>query len=561
MLAENFSISTDNAVFTTSIATRRIGLLYGFERSFPDALKAEINRRAVHSAQSAGTSELPYICDDLDVDVVEASAAGSLEYDVIFDRISHDVPCYQPLVKLAALRGTQAVLCDPALRLTDDKFLQSAICTHLGIKHPKTFLIPSKLYDPTRTTPASLSNLVAPLSFDKIHTTLGFPYYVKPAASFGWDRVTRVNNARDFMQVYDSSGTSVLVAQQEVRWKWYIRCVYIDGDVYPALWDPTQPHQLRYKASNVLLRRARSAAELTDAKRSAMETSQKQNGTIGGVPWMESFDGDRLPLEVVAKCVEQTLKVCSAIGYAINTVEWAIEWNGDVEAMGDDGVQTAEEPKTTEMYIPYVIDMLNSVPDFDRASLGQELFEWVVRKVADLAIRRATAADLRHLPPISTLSGMQHLSIGTPSWRDGLAERAEELQGVKRCGKPEWWERVYRVSKVALDGDDHTDDIVEEVSDEARVEAAHQGSVCCEEGCRQRRGSESIAETVVPLVFTHLAKFEGVFWASDSDILGEHIKSETEELWGASVVRSKSTKSARRAANVLLSPARTPERH
>ena len=46
--------------------------------------------------------------------------------------------------------------------------------------------------------------------------------------------------------------------------------------------------------------------------------------------------------------------------------------------------------------VPYDIDFMNSAPDFNITSLGEEYFMWVVRSMADLAIRRAT--DKRREP-------------------------------------------------------------------------------------------------------------------------------------------------------------------
>ena len=62
------------------------------------------------------------------------------------------------------------------------------------------------------------------------------------------------------------------------------------------------------------------------------------------------------------------LKLCQALGYDLNTVEFAVE----------DG-------------IPYAIDFMNPAPDADLHSVGKANFEWIVREVADLAIAKAKA--------------------------------------------------------------------------------------------------------------------------------------------------------------------------
>ncbi len=67
-----------------------------------------------------------------------------------------------------------------------------------------------------------------------------------------------------------------------------------------------------------------------------------------------------------ARVEEDARKLCRALGYEMNTVEFAIR----------DGV-------------PYAIDFMNSAPDFDVTSLGEDHFRWVVGKMADLVIALA----------------------------------------------------------------------------------------------------------------------------------------------------------------------------
>jgi hypothetical protein len=70
------------------------------------------------------------------------------------------------------------------------------------------------------------------------------------------------------------------------------------------------------------------------------------------------------------KRIEQdAFKLCRALGYDLNTVEFAVE-NG----------------------IPYAIDFMNPAPDADLHSVGQANFDWIVKEVADLAIAKAKTA-------------------------------------------------------------------------------------------------------------------------------------------------------------------------
>jgi hypothetical protein len=67
-----------------------------------------------------------------------------------------------------------------------------------------------------------------------------------------------------------------------------------------------------------------------------------------------------------ARVCEDARTLCRALGYEMNTVEFAIRGG-----------------------VPYAIDFMNSAPDFDVASLGEEHFRWVVERMADLVIALA----------------------------------------------------------------------------------------------------------------------------------------------------------------------------
>src|SRR3954466_15674137 len=128
----------------------RVGLLVGRERSFPDALIAEVARR-----DAGVTAEYAV------VDITQHDRP--LPYDVLVDRISHEVTCYQPVLKQAVLFGTRVVN-NPFWRIADDKFFNTALAARLGVAVPKTVVLPSKDYAPDVSS-ATLHNLRYPLDW------------------------------------------------------------------------------------------------------------------------------------------------------------------------------------------------------------------------------------------------------------------------------------------------------------------------------------------------------------------------------------------------------------
>ena len=93
---------------------QKIGILFGRERSFPEACIARINEKNIDGI----TAEAVRIDK-----VVQGESSG---YAVIIDRISQDVPFYRAYLKNAALCGT-AVINNPFWWSADEKFFNNAI--------------------------------------------------------------------------------------------------------------------------------------------------------------------------------------------------------------------------------------------------------------------------------------------------------------------------------------------------------------------------------------------------------------------------------------------------
>ena len=169
----------------------RIGVLYGMEESFPPALVDHINARGV----SGVTAE------HLKVGGVQMAEPSG--YDVIVDRISHDIPFYRSYLKNAVLTGTK-VINNPFWWSADDKFFNYALAAKLGVAVPPTVLLPHKKH-PTGTTDRSMRNLEYPLDWDGIFRYVGFPAFLKPHDGGGWKNVYKVDTPEELFAAYDES--------------------------------------------------------------------------------------------------------------------------------------------------------------------------------------------------------------------------------------------------------------------------------------------------------------------------------------------------------------------
>jgi len=212
---------------------KKIGILFGKERSFPTAFIERINTK-----KPDGIVAEPVRIDK----VAQGEDSG---YAVIVDRISQDVPFYRAFLKNAAISGT-AVINNPFWWSADEKFFNNALATKIGVPVPKTVILPSREL-PDDTSDDSFSNLAYPLDWKGIFDYVGFPAYMKPFAGGGWKNVYRLATSDEFFEKHAETGKLVMLLQEEIVFEQYFRC-YCIGRKYVRImpYEPRNPHHLRY---------------------------------------------------------------------------------------------------------------------------------------------------------------------------------------------------------------------------------------------------------------------------------------------------------------------------
>jgi glutathione synthase/RimK-type ligase-like ATP-grasp enzyme len=214
---------------------KKIGILHGRERSFPDAFVERINSKQIPGI----------IAEPVRIDKVMQGVAT--DYAVIIDRISQDVPFYRAFLKNAALCGT-AVINNPFWWSADEKFFNNCLATKINVPVPKTVILPSKDH-PDDTTDQSFANLSYPLDWEGIFNYVGFPAYMKPFAGGGWKNVYKLESMDDFFEKHAETGQLVMLLQEEIIFEEYYRCYCIGGKhVRIMSYEPRNPHHLRYVA-------------------------------------------------------------------------------------------------------------------------------------------------------------------------------------------------------------------------------------------------------------------------------------------------------------------------
>jgi hypothetical protein len=211
---------------------KRIAVLFGMEDTFPWALIEAINKRGGDDVE-ASIAEISYLKDD-----------GVFPYDLILDRISHEVPFYRTYLKCAAGSGVRIVN-NPIWWSADDKFFDNLVAKGAKVAVPRTVLLPHKHYPPN-TDAKSFRNMQW-VNWDEVFSYLGWPIFMKPAYGGGWKDVYKVHDPDEFFAAYDQTRDLTMMAQEAIEFDSYWRCYVLGRSRVRIMgYDPKQPHHLRY---------------------------------------------------------------------------------------------------------------------------------------------------------------------------------------------------------------------------------------------------------------------------------------------------------------------------
>lgn len=292
---------------------KTVGILVGREQTFPESIIKSINEKGGGNV----TAEM--------VVVGGVRMDEPKRYDVIIDRISHEVPYYRAMLKRMALEGTY-IINNPFWWSADDKFFNFSLAAKVGVAIPKTVLLPQHAYIKDITS-ESLRNLEFPIDWEAIVNYVGFPAFLKPHDGGGWKHVSKIHSLEELWSEYNQSGTLCMTLQEGIEYDHFVRCYCVGKEkVLIMPYDPSKPYLSGMQYVNI-----------------------------------ENY----LSPELHARVERDVITICKALGYDLNTVEFAIK----------DG-------------IPYAIDFMNPAPDAELASVGEYNHRWIVDNMTDFILKK-----------------------------------------------------------------------------------------------------------------------------------------------------------------------------
>jgi hypothetical protein len=163
-----------------------------------------------------------------------------------------------------------------------------------------------------------MRNLIYPIDWRAAFDYVGFPAYLKPNVGMGGKHVHRIEDEREFFEIYEQTGSMAMLLQEAIEFSEYYRC-YVIGQRYVRImpYEPRNPHERRYE--------------------------------------VEYAPSPKVGERLNSYC----LAIVNSLGYECNSVEFAVR----------EGV-------------PYAIDYLNGAPDAELASVRAGNFRWFIEHMA-----------------------------------------------------------------------------------------------------------------------------------------------------------------------------------
>jgi hypothetical protein len=225
-----------------------IGLLLGAEEDWPQAFEQIL--RFVGPLEVDGTTHR-IATERLTIEPFDL--ADPVRTGLVIDRLAHWYFHPREWLKKAALMDGTYLLNSPFTFQSYEKHAAYCAMLRLGLKVPKTILVPYKNpVDNHRWTYTS-ATYNRPFDLDVLAAELGYPLYMKPFDGGGWRGVSRIENPDDLHRAYDESGEMLMHLQATVDYEHFARALSIGPETTVMDFRPEQPMHNRYAVNHGFL--------------------------------------------------------------------------------------------------------------------------------------------------------------------------------------------------------------------------------------------------------------------------------------------------------------------
>jgi hypothetical protein len=230
--------------------THLIGLLLGTEEDWPTAFETLI-RRLGPVTDGAGTE---HAIETERVTIEPFDLRDRPRHDLVIDRLAYWYYHPREWLKKVALMDDVYLLNSPFTFQSMEKHAAYCAMIRLGLKVPKTALVPFKNppENPRYATTAARYN--QPFDLDAVASRIGYPLFMKPYDGGQWIGVSRVRDAGELQAAYDASGERLMHLQESIEgYDVFARSLSIGPETMVMHFRPELPMHDRYAVTHDFL--------------------------------------------------------------------------------------------------------------------------------------------------------------------------------------------------------------------------------------------------------------------------------------------------------------------
>ena len=168
-------------------------------------------------------------------------------YTIVLDRLTHWYHTSREWIKKAIILNDLYVLNNPWAIQSMEKQTSYCAMMRLGLKIPRTWMIPPKAYEKTADLEHTLNQYAKIFDLGEVGQKLGYPHFMKPYDGGGWVGVNCIKSEQDLRDAYEKSDKMVMHLQAAVQpYNAFYRCVGLGPQVHLVNYDPDAPLHGRY---------------------------------------------------------------------------------------------------------------------------------------------------------------------------------------------------------------------------------------------------------------------------------------------------------------------------
>jgi len=233
-----------------SETTHLIGLLLGTEEDWPRAFERLVERLGPIAGPGGRRHRLAV--ERITIEPFDLTSRP--RYELVVDRLAYWYFHPREWLKKVALMDDVYLLNSPFTFQSMEKHAAYCAMLRLGLKVPRTVLVPFKTPPENPRWNATAARYNRPFDLDAIAADLGYPLFMKPYDGGQWVGVTRIRDREELHRAYDASGQRLMHLQEAIEgYDAFARALSIGAETMVMRFQADRPLHDRYAIDHAFL--------------------------------------------------------------------------------------------------------------------------------------------------------------------------------------------------------------------------------------------------------------------------------------------------------------------